>query len=380
MEIFTRATFKSILSILLMTFSFSTASATDKGKILVVGGAGYIGSTAASALIDQGYNVHILDDLTTGHKELAKQLGLEGKLTVARAGNQKEVSDLLNREKFDAVMYFAAKSQVAESVQHPEMYFENNVEQTKLFLEMMLRSGTKTFIFSSTAATYGNPLTELISETHPQKPINPYGQTKLEVEKHLAELAQERGLRAVALRYFNAAGAEPKLRVGEKHDPETHLIPNIFKAIITGKPMQVFGTDYPTKDGTAIRDYIAVDKLVDAHILAMNWLWNQEKASSGGVFEAFNLGSKYGFTVREVIEAVEKVTGKKVPLVESPRRPGDPARLVADSTKAKNVLGFEATPPGTEKAYLENIIRTAWQWESRVQKIFKRTCSGVHSR
>jgi UDP-glucose 4-epimerase len=364
----------SIFLSLLIGLSFSASSqAAQRPKVLVVGGAGYIGSTTAAALIDAGYEVSILDDLSTGHRELVL-----AHLTVARAADLQEVSQLLNREHFDAVLYFAAKSQVAESVKVPGLYWENNFDQTKIFLEMMLNAGTKNFIFSSTAATYGNPIMDYISELHPQNPINPYGETKLAVEKHLQKLALERGLRASALRYFNAAGTEPQLRVGERHEPETHLIPNVLKAIRTGEPIHVFGTDYQTVDGTAVRDYIHVTDLAHAHILAMEWLIQKGTQSSSGIFEAFNLGSKNGFSVKQVIQAAEKVTGRKVPFIEAPRRAGDPPRLVADSTKAREILGFETLAAGqgaSETQYLEYIIQTAWKWDARAEVIWKvKTC------
>ncbi|MFL5813827.1 MAG: UDP-glucose 4-epimerase GalE [Bdellovibrionia bacterium] len=325
-------------------------------KILVIGGAGYVGSAACAWLLDQGHDVWILDDLSTGHQELV----LGSSFVQARAGDRSVVLPLLKRERFDAVMHFAAKSLVGESVQFPEMYHENNVEQTRLLLEMMLEAGTRRFIFSSTCAVFGDPGTPRISENLPKKPINPYGETKLEVEKMLERMASQ-GLQSVALRYFNAAGAEPQYRVGEWHPCETHLIPRVLKSILRGEAVEIYGTDYPTPDGTCIRDYVHVTDLAAAHEAALKRLLALPE--NQGRFEAFNLGSENGFSVRQMIQACAEVTGREVKPIEKPRRPGDPPMLVGDSTLAKKELGYRPT-----RTSLKVIIGSAWQWEQKLAK------------
>jgi UDP-glucose 4-epimerase len=327
-------------------------------KILVVGGAGYVGSAACAWLLDQGHDVSILDDLSTGHRELA----LGASFIQARAGDRSVVLPLLKRERFDAVMHFAAKSLVGESVQFPELYRENNIDQTRLLLEMMLEAGTRRFIFSSTCAVFGDPGTPRISEHQPKNPINPYGETKLEAEKLLEQMAS-RGLQSVALRYFNAAGAEPKLRVGEWHPCETHLIPRVLKAILREEAIEIYGTDYPTPDGTCIRDYVHVTDLAAAHEAALKKLMTLPEGA--GRFEAYNLGSENGFSVREVVQACEQVTGKRALRIEKPRRPGDPPMLVGDSSLARKELGY--APKNTS---LKTIIQSAWQWEQKLSKGF----------
>ncbi len=324
-------------------------------NVLVIGGAGYVGSAACARLLDQGHSVWVLDDLSTGHREFLSRLHLEKRFIHARAGDRKAVSELLKKTPFDCAMHFAAKALVAESVQKPLEYFENNVEQTRVLLETLLDHDVPRFIFSSTCAIFGDPGTSSIDEELPKKPINPYGETKLEAEKLMARLAKERGLRAIALRYFNAAGAEPKLRVGEWHENETHLIPNILKAALSGKAVDVYGTDYPTPDGTCVRDYVHVSDLAAAHVAAMTRLLREP--GDHGKFEACNLGSECGYSVKEVIRACEKVTHQKINTVEKPRRSGDPPRLVANSRLAKKELEFEIRFP------LEEIVRTAWEWE-----------------
>jgi UDP-glucose 4-epimerase len=329
-------------------------------KILVVGGAGYVGSAACAWLLDQGHEVWILDDLSTGHRELA----LASSFVQARAGDRSVVLPLLKRERFDAVMHFAAKSLVAESVQFPELYQENNVEQTRLLLEMMLEAGIRRFIFSSTCAIFGDPGTPQISEALPKNPINPYGKTKLEVEKMMERMASK-GLQSIALRYFNAAGAEPHLRVGEWHSCETHLIPRVLKAILRDEPIEIYGTDYPTPDGTCVRDYVHVTDLAAAHEASLKRLLSL--SSDKGHFEAFNLGSENGFSVREVIEACRQVTRRKVRAIEKPRRPGDPPKLVGDSALAKRLLGY--SPQFTS---MKDIIQSAWTWEQKLARGFQR--------
>lgn len=331
-------------------------------KVLVIGGAGYVGSAACAWLLRPGSNgapnhaVWVLDDLSTGHGDLI--LPDVAGFTRARAGDAATVQELLSRERFDCVMHFAAKALVAESVAKPDLYFENNVTQTRQLLEAMVSAGVRRFIFSSTCAIFGDPGDSDIHEELPKKPINPYGETKLQAERLMEEFARERGLQAIALRYFNAAGAESGGRVGERHEPETHLIPRILQAALSGSVVEVYGTDYPTLDGTCVRDYVHVSDLASAHEAAMNRLLALP-AGSSGVFEAFNLGSENGYSVRQVIEACRKATGLELPVVEKSRRPGDPARLVADSSKAQRELGFTIRHP------LESILATAWTWEKK---------------
>jgi UDP-glucose 4-epimerase len=328
-------------------------------KVLVVGGAGYVGGSTCAHLIDQGHSVWVLDDLSTGHRELALGDGF----TQARAGDRAPVGKLLREQRFDCVMHFAAKSLAGESVQKPQEYRENNVVQTRELLETMLECGARRFVFSSTCAIFGDPGEARIHEELPKKPINPYGETKLEVERMLREYAA-RGLQSVALRYFNAAGAEPGGRVGEWHDHETHLIPNVLFAALDGRPVSLFGTDYPTPDGTCIRDYVPIWELARAHEAAAFRLL--QKPAEGGSFEAFNLGSESGFSVREVVKVCEKVTGRAIQVNEQPRRAGDPPRLVADSALARRELGFQS------KASLEEIVASAYRWELKRRAVFSR--------
>ena len=317
-------------------------------KILVVGGAGYIGAHMVRQLVNARYDVVVLDNLSTGSRKLVQG----GEFIQGNLGD----SDLLDRlfadHAFDAVMHFAAFSQVGESMHQPLLYYRNNLAETVALLDAMVRHDVKRFIFSSTAAVYGEPVAIPIAEDHPCAPTNPYGNTKLAVERMLADCDAAYGLKYTALRYFNAAGADESGEIGELHDPETHLIPIVLRAA-DGQidHIQVFGTDYPTTDGTCIRDYVHVNDLAQAHLLALDALLE------GGDSAIYNLGSSSGYSVREVIGKAEAVTGKKIPVVEAPRRPGDPAVLVASSEKIKRQLGW--TP-----AYdnLEKIIQTAWNW------------------
>jgi UDP-glucose 4-epimerase len=325
-----------------------------EANILVTGGAGYVGGTAAAWLLDQGYRVTVVDDLSTGFRKLVDP---RAAFVQARVGDRTKLDPLLRGERFDACFHFAAKALAGESVEKPEAYFENNVEQTRSLLDCLETAGVKRFIFSSTCAVFGMPEKEVVAEDSPKQPVSPYGRTKLEVERMLAERAS-RGLDAIAFRYFNAAGAEPCLRVGELHEPETHLIPCIFRAVKQGEPMRVFGTDYPTRDGTCIRDYVHVWDLAQAHEAGLKRLLG--KTASSGSFEAFNLGSERGFSVREVIRACESVLKKTIATVETPRRPGDPARLFADASRAKRDLGFKP-----EYSSIERIVETAWAWEKK---------------
>lgn len=339
-------------------------------KVLVVGGAGYVGSAVVAYLKDHGHEPWVLDDLSTGH---AQQILTAG-FTHAQAGNVETVKKLLSEQKFDCIMHFAARSIVSESVQKPDEYFENNVVQTQRLIEVMLESGHpghRRLIFSSTCAVYGDPGVDQIDESCAKNPVNPYGESKLATEKMLERLARDQGLQTTALRYFNAAGADPKLRVGEWHHPETHLLPNVLRACLEGGEVQIFGTDYPTEDGTCVRDYIHVNDLARAHEAAMLRLIRLEGTplASRGKFEAYNLGSENGFSVREVIEGCGLITGSEPKVVERQRRAGDPATLVADSRLAQKVLGFKI------EHSLEDIIRDAHQWEkkklqSRAKAIF----------
>ncbi|MEO5969818.1 MAG: UDP-glucose 4-epimerase GalE [Bdellovibrionia bacterium] len=330
-------------------------------KVLVVGGAGYVGSVACAWLKDAGHDVWVLDDLTTGHRELLLGRGF----TLGKAGNPTLVSRLLKTEKFDCVMHFAARSLVSESREKPAEYFENNVNETRRLLDTMLSCGVRNFIFSSSCAIFGDSAGASINETAAKQPMSPYGENKLEVERILETLAREKGLRAIALRYFNAAGADPQLRVGEWHEKESHLIPRVLQAVIAGKEVEVYGADYPTPDGTCIRDYIHVWDLAGAHAAAMERLVSKG-AEQQGVFEAYNLGSEKGFSVKEIIQCCEEVTGQKIQISQKDRRLGDAPRLVADSTLASKVLGF-----GPQLKGIREILSSAWDWEKK-RLLFKK--------
>jgi UDP-glucose 4-epimerase len=318
-------------------------------KVLVTGGAGYIGSHVVKKLGERKYEILVLDNLSKGHKEAV----LYGKLVVADLEDEEKLNSIVESFKPEAVMHFAAFIEVAESVKDPFKYYKNNTTNTLNLLKAMVKNGVKNFIFSSTAAVYGNPKNIPIKEDEPIKPINPYGQSKAFVEKILEDFSQSYGLRYVSLRYFNAAGADESGLIGESHDPETHLIPLILRtAKGEREAVKIFGTDYPTPDGTCIRDYIHVNDLADVHLLALDYLL------SGGKSEVFNCGYGFGFSVKEVVETAKKVTGENFKVEEASRRPGDPAILVADSTKLKKTLNW--TPKYDD---LEFIIRTAWNWE-----------------
>jgi UDP-glucose-4-epimerase GalE len=331
-------------------------------NVLVVGGAGYVGSVTCTWLLDAGHRVWVLDDLSTGHSELVFGSGF----TCGQAGDVQLVTELLSQQKFDCVMHFAAKSLVGESVQKPQEYFENNVTQTQTLLGLLLQFGVRNFIFSSTCAIFGDPGESRVHEHLPMAPLNPYGQTKLEVERHLDFLGREKGLRSIALRYFNAAGADPQLRAGEWHEPESHLIPKVLKAAAQETPIEVYGTDYPTPDGTCVRDYVDVWSLAESHGLAMERLLRLPKDDSG-IFEAYNLGSESGYSVRQVIQACEEVSSKKIQVIYRPRRAGDPPRLVADSSLAKKVLGY-----GKSQRNIKDMISTAWAWEKKRSSSLKK--------
>jgi len=319
-------------------------------KVLVVGGAGYIGSHMVQMLGQKGCSVTTLDDLSGGHYDAV----LCGDFVQGNFGNPAVLNTVLSGG-FDAVMHFASFIQVGESVQHPDKYYRNNVTYTLGLVDAMRAHGVNKFIFSSTAATFGEPQYTPIDEQHPQQPINPYGRTKLMVEQALADYERAYGFKTVCLRYFNAAGADPEGQLGEWHDPETHLIPLVLQAASGRRPsISVFGRDYDTPDGTCIRDYIHIQDLCSAHWLALRSLLNGEESQS------YNLGNGNGFSVQEVIDTAEQVTGRKIPVVNSPRRDGDPARLVADSRLAREKLGWQP-----QYADLATIIEHAWKWEMK---------------
>lgn len=301
-------------------------------------------------LADRGYDVVVVDNLSKGHREDVEPSRLRVVDTHDRAG----LRAVFAEKPCAAVIHFAAFIAVGESMQQPAMYFDNNVAGSLSLFEAMLEAGVKNLVFSSTAAVYGNPSVSPIPESLPYAPVNPYGQSKVMVEQILHWLDQIHGFRSICFRYFNAAGADPRGRHGERHDPETHLIPLLFRAIQTGKPVSVFGTDYPTKDGTCVRDYIHVTDLAEAHILGI------EALMAGLPSDRFNVGTGSGFTVREVIDAVDRVTGKKVPFVETGRREGDPASLVADSSRLRQTLRWEP-----RHSSLDEIVRTAWDYAQK---------------
>jgi UDP-glucose-4-epimerase GalE len=322
-----------------------------ESSVLVVGGAGYIGCHAAHALRRSGYEAILYDNLSRGHKFLAE--GFE--LIAADIADHAELARVLQR--VSAVMHFAADSQVGESVQNPRKYFSNNVGNGLALLNATLDAGVRKFIFSSTCAVYGIPAKVPITEATPRQPVSPYGTSKLFLENALEGYARAYGLRSVSLRYFNAAGADESGTIGEMHDPETHLIPCALKAVTAERgPLEIFGVDYPTPDGTCIRDYIHVSDLAEAHVLALQHLKDIDMAAQ------YNLGTGTGASVKEVIATIEEVTGKKVPRRVSERRSGDPPELVADPARARAALGWKA------KRSLHDIVQTAWQWEQTVHQ------------
>ncbi|MEH1863986.1 MAG: UDP-glucose 4-epimerase GalE [Nostoc sp.] len=330
---------------------------SGKPTILVTGGAGYIGSHTVLALKQAGYNVVILDNLVYGHRDLVEKV-LQVELIVGDTGDRALLDHLFKTRDIAAVMHFSAYAYVGESVTDPAKYYRNNVVGTLTLLEAMLTASVKKFVFSSTCATYGVPEFVPIPENHPQNPINPYGATKLMVERILSDFDVAYGFQSVRFRYFNAAGANPNGLLGEDHNPETHLIPLVLMtALGKRESISIFGTDYPTPDGTCIRDYIHVNDLADAHILGLEYLLK------GGDSEVFNLGNGSGFSVREVIAAAEQVTGTSIPVEERDRRPGDPPILIGTSEKARTILGWQP-----QYLSIEDIVAHAWQWHQKRHK------------
>jgi len=321
-------------------------------KILVTGGAGYIGSHVVKLLGRAGYDVVVIDNLSTGHRESV----LCGELVVGNMGDRGFVDAVLKKHCPDAVLHFAAFIQVGESVEKPVMYYQNNTANTLNFLETLQDNGINKFIFSSTAAVYGIPEAVPVSEETPLAPINPYGMSKRFVEQILKDISLASNFNYVALRYFNVAGADPDGELGQKYESATHLITRALKtAKGEFKKLQVYGTDFPTKDGTGVRDYIHVNDLAGAHIMALEYLL------AGGKSNIFNLGYGHGFSVREVIDVAKKVTGVDFTVEETGRREGDPPELIADSTKIKNTLHWKP-----QHDNIEFIIKTAWEWERKL--------------
>ncbi len=320
-------------------------------SVLVLGGAGYIGSHAVYQLIDQGMQVVVVDNLENGHRQAVhpEAVFYEGDIRDADF-----LDTVFENESIDEVLHFAANSLVGESMENPLKYFDNNVYGTQVLLQAMTKHGVKNIVFSSTAATYGEPETVPITETMPTEPTNTYGETKLTMEKMMKWTSAAHDLKFVSLRYFNVAGARATGEIGEDHRPESHLVPIILQAALgQRKEITVFGDDYDTPDGTCIRDYVHIEDLVNAHLLALDYLRN------GGENDVFNLGSSQGFSVNEMISAARSVTGKKIPVKIGPRRAGDPSILVASTEKATRILGWQPSHTSVTK-----IIEDAWNWHS----------------
>lgn len=325
--------------------------------VLISGGAGYVGGQCTLGLLENGYDVVVFDNLCTGSQktiDTLKSNEFKGKLIDFIIGSLQNMSDIENvfaEHRIDAVIHFAAFSQVTESMKKPAEYYRNNTAGTMNLLDAMRNHGVDKIVFSSTAAVYGEPIYVPIDEKHPCSPINPYGKSKLLTENIMDSYDETYGIRSVRMRYFNVVGADGKIRIGESHDPETHLVPNVLKCAIQEKEFCMFGTDYDTRDGTCVRDYVNVEDLADAHISALDYLKN------GGKTDCFNLGTGTGNTVKEIVEECERAAGKKIKVRICPRRDGDPASLVADYGKAKRILGW------TPKRSLSQSISTAYQWE-----------------
>lgn len=323
----------------------------DSLKVLVVGGAGYIGSHMVKMLYISGHSVMTLDNLSNGHRDAVKYGGfLEGDIA-----DRALLDKLFSENDFDGVMHFASFIQVGESVEKPSMYYHNNVTNTLTLLDTMIEYDINCFIFSSTAAVFGEPEYTPIDELHVQKPINPYGNSKLMVEQILTDFDQAYGLKSVSLRYFNAAGADPDGELGERHIPETHLIPIVLQSASGRREsITVFGDNYDTPDGTCIRDYIHINDLCSAHLLALEYLID------GGESKRYNMGNSQGYSIKEVIDITKLITGNDIAVIMGERRDGDPARLVADSRLIQTELGWKPKFPE-----LETIIRHAWEWEKK---------------
>ncbi|QTN01004.1 UDP-glucose 4-epimerase GalE [Sediminibacillus dalangtanensis] len=318
-------------------------------SILVLGGAGYIGSHAVYQLIDQNHRVVVVDSLETGHRQAVHP---DAAYYQGDIRDKQFLDDVFTKEDIDAVLHFSANSLVGESMQQPLKYFSNNVYGTQVLLETMKEHNVNRIVFSSTAATYGEPETVPITEDMRTNPESTYGETKLTMEKMMKWCALAYGIKYVSLRYFNVAGARKTGEIGEDHQPETHLIPIVLQtALEQRKAITIFGEDYDTEDGTCIRDYIHVEDLIDAHLLALSYLEN------GGESEIFNLGSNQGFSVKQIIDTARKVTGKQIPAVSGERRPGDPSVLIASADKAKRILGWQPS-----RTSIETIIEDAWNW------------------
>jgi UDP-glucose 4-epimerase len=320
-------------------------------KILVAGGAGYIGSHTAKELIKDGFEVVVFDNFSTGRRELLTG----GELFEGDLMDKEAIKKAIESKNIEAVLHFASLIQVGESYSYPRKYYTHNLITSLNLLDVMLDTGIKNFVFSSSAAVYGEPLQNPIPESHPLNPFNPYGQTKFFVEKVIQDYARAYGLKFISLRYFNAAGADPEGNLGELHDPETHLIPNILLFLLEKKKkFEIFGTDFPTEDGTAVRDYIHVTDLAKAHVLALKKLLESSQS------EFINLGTNKGYSVLEIINKTEEITGEKVLYTESPRREGDVPVLLASKEKAEKILGWKLS-----HSDIETIIETAWNWHKK---------------
>ena len=316
-------------------------------RVLVTGGAGYIGSVVVDQLLDRGYKVVILDDLSNGHRQAVAR---GASFIQGGVGNRELIEALFEAEGIESIIHLAAFALVPESVAQPQKYVTNNVTAARVLLEAAVRAKVRRFVFSSSCAVYGHPAKVPITEDSPQAPVNPYGETKRDFERLLADVGPRNGMGVVSLRYFNASGATARL--GEDHDPETHLIPNVLAAALGKRAaLEIYGTDYPTSDGTAVRDYVHVTDIADAHLRAL------DAKLDGGSAVAVNLGTGTGRSVREIVEAARRVTGRDVPTVERPRRPGDPPELVAAVGRAATMLGWRPS-----HSSLEEILSSAWQW------------------